>query len=211
VLSFRRLKARELAQILRDFLRHECEKFNLTGKIAGITTDSGSSIKSACKYIGFGTRLSCIGHDLNLIVANGLKLWKRISPTEEENAGQENYELENLTDVEDLEEEAEDDDPVVEENEDENDEQLVTEKYDSDEYECDSSDEDDENEPAASHEDDFDHHSACLYELNRVLKKIRSLVKMIRKSSILLSYVRKLVNNIDPSILYELITDFHVR
>ena len=40
-------------------------------KQVGITTDSGSNVKSACELLNW-TRLSCFGHNLNLAVEKGL-------------------------------------------------------------------------------------------------------------------------------------------
>ena len=40
-------------------------------KQVGITTDSGSNVKSACQLLNW-SRLSCFGHNLNLAVEKGL-------------------------------------------------------------------------------------------------------------------------------------------
>jgi hypothetical protein len=202
VLSFRKLKGRELASNLAAYILCELTKFNLVNKIAGITTDSGSSIKAACKNIGFGIRLSCMGHDLNLVVANGLKLWKKVADNQNDNVGQENDLELDLTDVEDLEEENDEADADVEA-EAEAAAEVEIEFVDSDEY---KSDLDHEDETAANLHDE-----PGLYELNQVLKKLRKLIKKIRKSSILINYVRTLVKQLDISALAEMVNDFHVR
>ena len=57
-----------IAEVLAELLQQWELKDN---KLVGITTDSGANIKLACALLNW-TRLSCFGHNLNLVVEKGL-------------------------------------------------------------------------------------------------------------------------------------------
>ncbi|CAF1314434.1 unnamed protein product [Didymodactylos carnosus] len=80
IIGFRRLRGQHLAIRLRRFIRYEIEKLQITSKIRSITTDKGSDINCAANTLEFGTKTSCLAHNLNLVISNGLWLWKK--PTE---------------------------------------------------------------------------------------------------------------------------------
>lgn len=65
LLSFCLLTDRKLSKNLNEYLRHEIEKFGLT-----------ANIKAATSSGEFGIRFSCVAHLLNLVISNGLFLWK---------------------------------------------------------------------------------------------------------------------------------------
>ena len=58
------------------------ESLKIKEKIAGITIDNAAVMKKATNT-DFGIRCSCLAHILNLIVQNGLSLWKKVNLNEE--------------------------------------------------------------------------------------------------------------------------------
>ena len=58
----------------RRFLLNELNKLGTQEKVTSITTDNGKDVRIAVSSLGFGTRFSCLCHDLNLTVQNGLWL-----------------------------------------------------------------------------------------------------------------------------------------
>lgn len=66
VLGFRKFLGRHLSSRLKRFISHELEKCKINQKIVAATTDNGADIKKACSSLF--TRLSCLCHDLNLVV-----------------------------------------------------------------------------------------------------------------------------------------------
>ncbi|CAF4614871.1 unnamed protein product, partial [Rotaria socialis] len=62
---------------IEQFISHEIEKLNIEAKIRSITTDNGADIRLAAQnQLKFGTRISCLIHVLNLVVQNGMWLFK---------------------------------------------------------------------------------------------------------------------------------------
>jgi len=51
------------------------KQLQIEDKVCGFVTDNGSDIVKAINGIKFGQRFSCIAHDLNRVVKNGLQLW----------------------------------------------------------------------------------------------------------------------------------------
>ena len=75
-ISFDRFIGQQTAVRLEAYIRRQLEMYKIpVDKVSTITTDNGSDIKSAASRIA--TRLSCICHNLNLIVKNGLKLYSK--------------------------------------------------------------------------------------------------------------------------------------
>lgn len=58
------------------FLSKQLVKLNIEDKIVSITTDNEAAVAKACSKLGNSSvRISCMCHNLNLVVKNGLKLW----------------------------------------------------------------------------------------------------------------------------------------
>ncbi|CAF2047524.1 unnamed protein product [Rotaria magnacalcarata] len=72
ILSFRRFDDKHTGQKFRSFINNELQKMNLRLKVSSIATDDDSDIKSATLGTAFGRRLSCVAHNLNLVVKNAL-------------------------------------------------------------------------------------------------------------------------------------------
>lgn len=74
-IGFRQLVGSHIADRLRKYILYELNSLNIQHKVCAITTDNGSNIVCATANTPcFSTRLSCLGHDLNLIVNDGLHL-----------------------------------------------------------------------------------------------------------------------------------------
>ena len=66
LIAFKKFKGRHLNIRIKRFILKILEKLGIANKIVAITTDNGSDIKKATTE-GFGTRISCATHNLNLI------------------------------------------------------------------------------------------------------------------------------------------------
>ncbi|CAF1283803.1 unnamed protein product, partial [Didymodactylos carnosus] len=78
VLAFRRFIGSHTGQRLQRFLENEVEKINIQHKISATTCDNGADIRCAITASNvLGPRFSCLAHDLNLTVKNGLWLYKQ--------------------------------------------------------------------------------------------------------------------------------------
>ncbi|CAF4085958.1 unnamed protein product [Rotaria magnacalcarata] len=77
VIAFRHFIGPHYSDRIEKFITNEVEKLNLENKIRSLTTDNGSDIRLASmNKLKFGTRISCLIHVLNLVVQNGLWLFK---------------------------------------------------------------------------------------------------------------------------------------
>ena len=74
ILSFHRFLGSHTFVRLRRFLLNELNKLGIQEKVTSITTDNGKDVRIAVSSRGFGTRFSCLCHNLNLTVQNGLWL-----------------------------------------------------------------------------------------------------------------------------------------
>jgi hypothetical protein len=81
ILSFRKFTVRHTADNITKFNYSELNKLNIIDKIVAITrqqtiTDNEAAVASACSHLGGDIkRISCMNHNLNLVIKNGLKLW----------------------------------------------------------------------------------------------------------------------------------------
>jgi hypothetical protein len=76
VLSFRKFSKAHTAQNITNFIEIELNKLNIFHKVVSITTDNESAVAAAGSNININLkRISCMCHNLNLAVKNGLKLW----------------------------------------------------------------------------------------------------------------------------------------
>ncbi|CAF1291621.1 unnamed protein product [Rotaria sordida] len=74
-IGFRKLIGDHIAERLRKYILYELKSLQIENKICSITTDNASNIVCATTNIQyFGTRFSCLAHDLNLIIQDGLHL-----------------------------------------------------------------------------------------------------------------------------------------
>ena len=77
LITFRCFPGRHLSHCLQRFNSKELDKFDLTSKICAITCDNGNNIRSAATHLSkFGIKISCILHKFNLVIQNGLWLFK---------------------------------------------------------------------------------------------------------------------------------------
>lgn len=77
IIGFRRFSGRHLGSRIRLYIEHELDSLGVDRKcIVAITTDNGSDVKLATGF-GFGQRMSCLAHNIHLIITNGLSLWRK--------------------------------------------------------------------------------------------------------------------------------------
>ena len=83
VLSCRRIIGRHVASTIERYIQFELDRLRIRQEqIVSITTDNGSDVKKATSASKFGDRISCMAHNLNLVVKNGLCLWVEPNPKE---------------------------------------------------------------------------------------------------------------------------------
>ncbi|CAF3300478.1 unnamed protein product [Rotaria socialis] len=74
-IGFRQLIGSHIAERLRKYILHELNTLQIQNKICSITTDNASNIICTTENEPcFGTRFSCLAHDLNLIIQDALHL-----------------------------------------------------------------------------------------------------------------------------------------
>ena len=74
IVSFRRFRGQKLSERLKNFIKSELYRLDITNKIISITTDSGAYIKKATNGDDFGLRVSCLAHKLNLTIKNSSEI-----------------------------------------------------------------------------------------------------------------------------------------
>lgn len=76
IIGFRTIFGRHLSNRIYNFIKAELDYLEIPlENIVSITTDGGADIKSAINKFKSIKRISCMAHNLNLIIKNGLKLW----------------------------------------------------------------------------------------------------------------------------------------
>ncbi|CAF2660280.1 unnamed protein product [Rotaria sp. Silwood2] len=78
VLGFRRLSGAHRADNIKKYILYEMQNLEIEEKVCAIVSDNGSNIKKAINEIKPGQRFSCIAHNINLVVRNGLKIWEPV-------------------------------------------------------------------------------------------------------------------------------------
>ncbi|MBY0580649.1 MAG: hypothetical protein K2P53_03070 [Rickettsiales bacterium] len=195
VVCFRRFYGRQLSNRLTTFVQKEINKLEIDNKVISITTDNAEDIKKAMGSIAL--RLSCICHNLNLVLNHGMKLW--IKPSRNI--------LENTEDIdEDLIYYNNYNESDIESNgnisSDDNEDISCT----SDKEAVSSSDEESSDEEAALTET-VDH----LFNFSSsILFRLRKTVALVKRSSILQSFVFSEIKKQGLKIK-NLSSDFHVR
>jgi hypothetical protein len=75
-LSCRRIIGKHTAVLIERYIKYELVRLGITPEqIISITTDNGSNMKKATSSFQFGQRISCMGHNFNLVVKKGVCLW----------------------------------------------------------------------------------------------------------------------------------------
>ncbi|CAF1206826.1 unnamed protein product [Rotaria sordida] len=76
VLGFRRFYGPHRSKTIKKFILYELKQLKIEDKICAIVSDNCNDIKKAINDIKPGQRFSCIAHNINLVVKNGLGLWE---------------------------------------------------------------------------------------------------------------------------------------
>ncbi|CAF4192665.1 unnamed protein product [Adineta steineri] len=77
VLGCRRIIGRHVSTNIERYITFELNRLQIKPeKMISITNDNGSDMNKATYAFKFGNRISCMGHDLSLVVKHGLCLWK---------------------------------------------------------------------------------------------------------------------------------------
>ncbi|CAF3265381.1 unnamed protein product [Rotaria sp. Silwood2] len=81
VLGCRRVIGRHLSTTIERYIQFELQRLNIRQEqLISITTDNGSEMKKAASTLKFGNRISCMAHNLNLVVKHGVCLWQEPNP-----------------------------------------------------------------------------------------------------------------------------------
>ncbi|CAF3812608.1 unnamed protein product, partial [Rotaria sordida] len=76
VLGFRRIIGPHSSTLIENYIQYELDRLGIQPQqIISITTDNGSNMKKAAATLRFGNPISCMAHNLNLVVSKGLCLW----------------------------------------------------------------------------------------------------------------------------------------
>ncbi|CAF5159660.1 unnamed protein product, partial [Rotaria magnacalcarata] len=74
VLGFRQFHGPHRSKKITKYILYELKKLNIENKVCAIVGDNGSDIKKSINEIIPGKRISCVAHNINLVVKNGLGL-----------------------------------------------------------------------------------------------------------------------------------------
>ena len=76
ILSFRKFSKSHTATNISCFIEKEVKKLNIMQKVVSITTDNESAVALGASNVSKNIKqISCMLHNLNLTIKNGLKLW----------------------------------------------------------------------------------------------------------------------------------------
>lgn len=76
VIGCRRIIGQHLSLSIERYIKYELESIGIRrSQIVSITTDNGSNMKKVAASLKFGSPISCMAHNLNLVVNKGLCLW----------------------------------------------------------------------------------------------------------------------------------------
>jgi hypothetical protein len=195
IIGFRKFSGRHQADRLSKFIQDELNKLKISNQIVATTADNAADIVKALKNELFGVRFSCFCHNLNLTLKN---LVKQVKSTQSNEC---NLELSSKSDSEyeaESETESETENPCKDKQF-----ELNNLGYDTDDFEEDSEDES-LNDSTAPVE--------IIQQVQQLLTRIRSLVKMVRKCGNICSYAtKKIQEDENLSNIINFIIDFHVR
>jgi len=172
-LAFKRFtKSDFLSEKINMFIKQTVKKFKIADKLRSITTNNSDVIIKAVNGGEFGTRISCLVHNLNSTLSSALSL-DETKPFENECDGDFDDDIYYLTDEEDNEDES-----IAEES-------IEKDKEDLEEVNQFSDDE--ENETNFSTKSNNEITPQYLYY---VINKVRRIVRFILKTDKLNRYVR---------------------
>ncbi|CAM4807921.1 unnamed protein product, partial [Rotaria magnacalcarata] len=242
VLGFRHFAGPHKSKSIKKYILYELKQLQIEDKICAIVSDNGGDIKKAVNDIKPDQRISCIahpgrrvpavssgrndrpGHNINLVVKNGLGLWeksekkkKTIQQTttdafddysESENDTQsDSYAIEVPEEVED---EAMSDTENSTDSEGESDDGGGN-TYDDESNAEDEAEDDTANEYATDEDEQLLQPENIHYLLIRLVKRIRSCIVNIRCTRAVSDYVKREAKSIDPPIKAGLVTDLEIR
>ena len=79
ILSFKTFKTRHFAHNIQMTIRDDLLKLGIDKKVVAVTTDNESCMVKSCSNLFIDCiRISCMCHNLNLVVVNTLKLWSKV-------------------------------------------------------------------------------------------------------------------------------------
>ena len=190
-LCFKRFaKSDHLSEKVNLFIKNTLNKYKISAKVRSITTNNSDTILKAVNNNEFGTRLSCLIHNLNSTLNSALSLNDNV-PFENECDGDFDDDMLYLTEDEDN---FKDDDEAVKDSPEEK-KQL-------------SDDEDSEINEIQETRSKFDNEISP-QSLNHVINKVRRLIRFILKTDNLNRFVRAEANK--NEIKLNLVIDMPLR
>ncbi|CAF4130044.1 unnamed protein product, partial [Rotaria magnacalcarata] len=224
VLGFRHFAGPHKSKSIKKYILYELKQLQIEDKICAIVSDNGGDIKKAVNDIKPDQRISCIAHNINLVVKNGLGLWEKSEKKKKTiqqtttDAFDDNSESENDTQSdsyaievpEEVEDEAMSDTENSTDSEGESDDGGGNTYYDESNAE-DEAEDDTANEYATDEDEQLLQPENIHYLLIRLVKRIRSCIVNIRCTRAVSDYVKREAKSIDPPIKAGLVTDLEIR
>ncbi|CAF4052930.1 unnamed protein product, partial [Rotaria magnacalcarata] len=226
VIGCRRIIGQHTSVSIERYIKYELDRIGIKpSQVVSITTDNGSNIKKVAATLKFGSPISCMAHNLNLVVNKGLCLW--IQPKAEdfpldlelnsnkwEDLDQELDSLDDIAECDQCSIEAASD--LVSEEEEEAEGDLA---YDDDDDDDDDNNVDEEVHTESDAEDDIElefaslqlsnnnsssiDHFELLKNVFELMKESRLIIKFMRNHTITNEYIQNSFLLIDRLILHK--------
>ncbi|CAF1685048.1 unnamed protein product [Rotaria magnacalcarata] len=236
VIGCRRILGQHTSVSIERYIKYELDRIGIKpSQVVSITTDNGSNIKKVAATLKFGAPISCMAHNLNLVVHKGLCLWIQpkaedfpldleLSSNEWEDLDRESDSLDDIAECDQCSIEAASD-LVSEEEEEEKAERDLAYNDDDDD---DDNDVDKEVNTESDAEDDIElefaslqlnnnnsssiNHFELLKNVFELMKKSRLIIKFMRNHTITNEYIQKyMISRSDGKNTGILILDMIIR
>ncbi|CAF4026770.1 unnamed protein product, partial [Rotaria sordida] len=225
VLGFRQFAGPHRSKNIKKYIRYELNQLEIENKICAIVSDNGANIKKASNDIKPGQRISCIAHNINLVVQNGLGLWekptKKKQPTQQVTTDNFDNTSESENDAqsdsyaidvpEEIEDEAASDDGNSTDNEEQSGDNHITMDDESNIDAEDESEDDVDGGYAKNYDEQVVQQENIQFSVLQLVKRIRSCIGNIHATKAVLDYVKKKAQSTDPPITSTLIRDIEIR
>lgn len=85
ILDFATFNKRHSSNEISNYLKSKMKSLGILDKIVGVTADGAKNMTSAIDSIDLaGKRFWCMAHRLHLTITNGLSLWVKVKPEDDD-------------------------------------------------------------------------------------------------------------------------------